>query len=101
MVLVFSIVQEFGYDGLAVATLLAGALLLAMGWARLGGVIRFIPYPVTVGFTTGIALVIATGQVPDALGLRLGDAEADFFPRVLAYLEARGTLDPTALAVTA
>ena len=101
VVLVFSIIQEFGYDGLAVATLLAGALLLAMGWARLGGVIRFIPYPVTVGFTTGIALVIATGQVPDALGLRLGEAETDFVPRLLAYIEARGTLDPTALAVTA
>src|SRR5688572_22668000 len=67
VVLVYSIVQEFGYDGLAVATLLAGLLLIAMGWARLGAVIRFIPYPVTVGFTTGIALIIAFGQLPVAL----------------------------------
>ncbi len=99
VVLVFSIVQEFGYDGLAVATLLAGALLLAMGWARLGSVIRFIPYPVTVGFTTGIALVIATGQIPDAFGLQLTEPEVDFFPRVLAYVEARGTVDLTTTLV--
>lgn len=101
VILVFSIVQEFGYDGLAVATLLAGALLIAMGWARLGAVIRFIPYPVTVGFTTGIALVIAIGQIPDAFGLRLADAEADFLPRVLSYFDARGTVDPVALTLTA
>ncbi len=100
VVLVFSIVQEFGYDGLAVATLLAGALLIAMGWARLGAVIRFIPYPVTVGFTTGIALVIAAGQIPDAFGLRLAEAEADFVPRMIAYFEARGTVDPVAVVLT-
>lgn len=99
VVLVFSIVQEFGYDGLAVATLLAGALLVAMGWARLGGVIRFIPYPVTVGFTTGIALIIAVGQIPDALGLDLAAAEADFVPRLVAYFEARGTADVATVAL--
>ena len=101
VVLVFSIVQEFGYDGLAVATLLAGALLIAMGWARLGAVIRFIPYPVTVGFTTGIALVIAMGQIPDALGLEVTAQEADFLPRLASYFEARATLDPAALGLTA
>ncbi len=99
VVLVFEIVQEFGYDGLAVATLLAGVLLIAMGWARLGGVIRFIPYPVTVGFTTGIALVIAVGQLPDALGLSLVHQEADFIPRLRAYAEAYGTVSPAAAAV--
>jgi len=101
VVLVFSIVQEFGYDGLAVATLLAGALLVAMGWARLGAVIRYIPYPVTVGFTSGIALVIAVGQLPDALGLALGEVEADFLPRIAAYFEARGTVDLAAVSLTA
>lgn len=99
VVLVFEIVQEFGYDGLAVATLLAGVLLVAMGWARLGGVIRFIPYPVTVGFTSGIALVIAVGQIPDALGLTLARQEADFIPRIRAYAEAAGTLSPAAVVV--
>ncbi len=101
VVLVFSIVQEFGYDGLAVATLLAGGLLIAMGWARMGAVIRFIPYPVTVGFTTGIALVIAFTQIPDAFGLRLGETEGDFLPRLASYVEARGTVDVVAVALTA
>jgi SulP family sulfate permease len=101
VVLVFSIVQEFGYDGLAVATLLAGLLLIAMGWARLGAVIRFIPYPVTVGFTTGIALIIAFGQLPDALGLRLAGSEADFLPRLVSYFEARGTVDATTVMLAA
>lgn len=101
VVLVFSVVQEFGYDGLAVATLLAGGLLIAMGWARMGAVIRFIPYPVTVGFTTGIALVIAFTQIPDALGLRLGETEGDFIPRLASYVEARGTVDLVAVALTA
>jgi SulP family sulfate permease len=99
-VLVLSIVQEFGYDGLAVATLMAGALLIAMGWARLGAVIRFIPYPVTVGFTTGIALVIAVGQIPEALGLQLAGVEADFLPRLRAFAEARATLDWAAAGLT-
>ena len=101
VVLVFSIVQEFGYDGLAVATLLAGALLIAMGWARMGAVIRFIPYPVTVGFTTGIALIIAVGQIPDALGLDLAVTEADFAPRLISYFEARRTMDVATVAVLA
>jgi SulP family sulfate permease len=100
VVLVLSIVQEFGYDGLAVATLMAGALLIAMGWARLGAVIRFIPYPVTVGFTTGIALVIAVGQIPEALGLQLAGVEADFLPRLRAFAEARATLDWAAAGLT-
>jgi sulfate permease, SulP family len=100
VVLVFEIVQQFGYEGLAVATLMAGFILVAMGWARLGGIIRFIPYPVTVGFTTGIALVIAVGQLPDALGLTLAHQEADFIPKIRSYLEASGTVSPAAIAVT-
>lgn len=71
VVLVATIVHEHGYEGLAVATIMAGILLVIMGAARLGTLIQFIPYPVTVGFTAGIALIIATGQVRDALGLPL------------------------------
>src|SRR5690606_23141560 len=69
IVLVYGIVQEFGFDGLAVATLMAGGILVVMGLARFGALIQFIPYPVTVGFTAGIAVVIASGQIRDALGL--------------------------------
>ena len=71
IVLVAAIVHEHGYDGLALATLMAGGLLSTMGLARLGVLIQFLPYPVTVGFTTGIALIIATGQVGELAGLVL------------------------------
>ncbi len=68
---VFGIVAKFGYDGLAMATLMAGLMLVAMGLARLGGVIKFIPYPMTIGFTSGIALMqlplLLLGAVPIAL----------------------------------
>jgi SulP family sulfate permease len=101
VVLVFGVVQEFGYDGLAVATLMAGGLLVAMGVARMGAVIRFIPYPVTVGFTTGIALIIALTQVPDGLGLALEGSPTEFVARLVAYARAAGTANPSAAAVCA
>lgn len=101
VVLVFSIVQEFGYDGLAVATLLAGGILIIMGVARIGAVIRFIPYPVTVGFTTGIALIIALGQVPDGFGLVVTGGPTEFVPRIVAYFHALPTVSPWALGVCA
>ncbi len=100
IILVYSVIQEFGYDGLAVATLMAGMLLVAMGVARLGGLIRYIPYPVTVGFTAGIALVIASGQVRDALGLDMAAVPAEFIPKWTAYADALGTLNPWALGLT-
>lgn len=100
VVLVYGVVQEFGYDGLAVATLLAGGLLVAMGVARLGGLIRYVPYPVTVGFTAGIAVVIASGQVRDALGLDLAEVPAEFVPKWAAYAGAAGTMNPWALGLT-
>ncbi len=101
VVLVFSVVQEFGYDGLAVATLMAGALLVAMGLARMGAVIRYIPYPVTVGFTTGIALIIALTQVPDGLGLAVEGSPTEFVERLGAYARAAGTVNPAAFGVCA
>ena len=69
VVIVAGIVAKFGYPGLAVATIMAGALLVAMSFARLGNVIKFIPYPVIIGFTSGIAIIIAMGQIGDGLGL--------------------------------
>lgn len=101
VVLVFGVVQRHGYDGLAVATLLAGGLLVAMGVARLGTVIRFIPYPVTVGFTTGIALIIAVGQIADGAGLELAHAPESFLERLRVYAAALDTADPWSLGLTA
>jgi len=101
VVLVYAVVQEFGYDGLAVATLMAGGLLVAMGLARLGALIRYIPYPVTVGFTAGIAVIIAVGQVRDALGLQMDAVPAEFVPKLVAYADAIGTVNPWAVGLTA
>lgn len=99
VVLIFGVVQQHGYDGLVTATLMAGALLVCMGVARMGAVIRFIPYPVTVGFTTGIALIIAVGQLPDGLGLALHESPSEFLHRIRAYTAAAATVSPTALAL--
>ena len=85
IVIVYGIVQKYGYDGLATATLIAGGLLVAMGLARFGGVLQFIPFPVIVGFTSGIALIIATGQIPAFLGLELERDPADWVDKIRVY----------------
>jgi SulP family sulfate permease len=100
VVLVFGIVQQHGYDGLVVATLMAGGLLVVMGLARMGAVIRFIPYPVTAGFTTGIALIIAVGQLSDGLGLPMESVPSAFLAKLVAYAGALGGASPWAAAVT-
>ncbi len=79
VILIYSIVSRFGYEGLAVATLIAALLLIIMGIARLGLLIKFIPNPVIVGFTTGIALVIFSSQIKDFFGLSLGYSSSRIF----------------------
>jgi SulP family sulfate permease len=101
IVIVYSVVQRFGYDGLAVATLMAGVLLVVMGIARLGAVIRFIPYPVTVGVTSGIALIIGIGQLQDALGLTGEALPAEFVPKLAAIVRQAPTFNSWALALCA
>ena len=78
IVIVYGIVQKYGYDGLVVATLIAGVLLVLMGLARMGAFLKFVPYPVTVGFTSGIALIIFSSQVGDFLGFKIDKVPADF-----------------------
>lgn len=99
IVIVYSVVQRFGYDGLAVATMLAGALLLVMGFARMGAVIKFIPYPVTVGFTAGIALIILSSQMRDFFGLTMTNVPADFIEKWAAYGAAFHTRNLAAVGV--
>ena len=103
VIIVYGIVQQYGYDGLAVATLMAGVILIGLGIARLGSAIKFIPYPVTTGFTAGIAVLIASQQVKDVLGLAMPAVPADFFPKWSAYAQAIGTVnvDAVGLAVAA
>ncbi len=101
VVIVYGIVQQHGIDGLLMATLLAGAILVAMGYARLGGVIKFIPYPVTIGFTAGIAVIIFTGQVRDLLGLTTGALPADFVGKVATYARSAGSVNWAAVLLSA
>ena len=99
--IIFGIVAQYGVANLLIATLLAGILLLAMGLARLGGMIRFIPVSVVIGFTNGIAVVIFLSQIKDFLGLRIAALPADFFPKMRALAEGLPTVDipTTAFAI--
>jgi len=90
VVIVFDIVMRHGYEGLAVATLMAGALLIVMGLLRFGAIIKYIPYPVVTGFTTGIALIIFTSQVKDFLGLQIDNLPAEFLPKWGSYIDFIG-----------
>jgi SulP family sulfate permease len=85
VVLVGAIVAKYGYPGLAIATFMAGIVLVVMGAARLGGAIKFIPYPVTTGFTAGIAVIIFSSQIKDLLGLRMGPVPLEFVEKWEAY----------------
>ena len=99
VVIVYGIVQKYGYDGLVVATLIAGVLLVIMGLARMGALLKFIPYPVIVGFTSGIALIIFSSQVNDFLGLRIENVPADFVEKWIEYARHITRVDPYTLGV--
>jgi SulP family sulfate permease len=87
IVIVFAIGQKYGADGLAIATLMAGVLLVIMGFMRLGDAIKYIPYPVTIGFTSGIALTIFSTQMPDFFGFRLAHTPEHFADKWAAYAQ--------------
>lgn len=91
IVVVYGIIQEFGMEGLAIATVLAGVMLLLMGFLKLGTVIKFIPYPIIVGFTSGIALTIFTTQMKDLFGLTMESVPADFLSKWVAYFKSAPT----------
>jgi len=99
VVIVAGIIAAHGYAGLVLATLLAGFILIAAGYAGLGRLIRFIPMPVVTGFTAGIAVIIASSQVGDFLGLTTGKLPAEFIPKWATYLGALGSTSFYALAV--
>lgn len=99
VVIVYGIVAQYGVDGLIVATLMAGVILVAMGLLRFGAAIKFIPYPVVVGFTSGIAVIIASSQVKDFLGLAMGAVPAEFVEKWMAVAEHAGTANTDAVLV--
>lgn len=99
VVIVYAIAAEHGYSGLVIATIMAGVILVGLGLSRLGGMIKYIPYPVTTGFTSGIAVIIFAGQIKDLLGLRAHTGPTpdavppDFIHKVHWYATHAGTID--------
>ncbi len=99
-VIVYGVILKYGLDGLIIATFMAGVLLVILGLLRLGAVIRFIPYPVITGFTSGIAVVIFSTQVKDFLGLEIESLPSDFLPKWAAYLKNAHTFNPETVLVS-
>ena len=91
VVVVYAIIQKHGYDGLAAATLIASIMLILMGLARFGAFLKFIPFPVTTGFTTGIAVVIFSSQIKDFFGLQMDNMPPDFIDKCKIYFETAHT----------
>lgn len=101
IVIVYGIIERYGLGNLIIATALSGVLLFLMGVLRLGTLVRFIPIAVVIGFTNGIAVLIALSQVKDLLGLKVQKMPADFFGMLQALHDALPSFNPTALAVAA
>ncbi|MBQ9640219.1 MAG: sulfate permease [Bacteroidaceae bacterium] len=94
IIIIYGIIQQYGLEGLAIATVLAGIFLVLLGIFRLGTIISYIPYPIVVGFTSGIALTIFTTQIKDLFGLTIeGGVPADFISKWDVYLQNFGSLD--------
>lgn len=101
IVIVYNIIMNYGLDGLAIATFMAGIILVLLGVFHLGTVIKFIPYPIVVGFTAGIALTIFSTQMNDFFGLGLSDIPGEFLPKWGVYLRNFGNVDIPTLIVGA
>ncbi len=93
IVIVYGIVAQYGISGLIIATVLAGVILVLMGLFKLGSIIKFIPYPIVVGFTSGIAVVIFSTQVKDFLGLTIENLSSEFIPQWAAYFSHLNTFN--------
>src|SRR5262245_46885982 len=100
IVLVALIVAREGYDGLVLATLIAGVIMITVGLLRIGTFIKYIPYPVTVGFTSGIAVIIVASQLRDLAGLDLPNEPAAFVPKLIALWEAATTVKPATVGIS-
>lgn len=99
IVLVATIVEKHGYNGLVVATLMAGVMMMAIGLLRLGTYIKYIPFPVTVGFTAGIAVIIFASQIKELLGLDIASEPAALLPKISAIADNINTVKPVTVAL--
>jgi SulP family sulfate permease len=93
MVIVYTIGMQYGMEGVMITTVMAGIIMIVMGFAKIGGAIKFIPYPVTTGFTSGIALIIFSSQIKDFFGLKIGQVPAEFIGQWKMYIDAFETID--------
>ena len=93
IIIVYGIIQQYGMQGLTIATLMAGVFLILLGVLRLGTIIKYIPYPIVVGFTSGIAVTIFSTQVKDLLGMTMEAVPSDFVEKWIAYFNHIGTID--------
>ncbi|MFO1330852.1 MAG: SulP family inorganic anion transporter [Rubrivivax sp.] len=99
IVIVYGIVEQYGLANLLISTILAGVLLFAMGLFKLGVLVRYVPVPIIIGFTNGIAVLIALSQVKDLLGLHIEKMPSDFFAQIESLSTHLGSFKPTALAI--
>lgn len=99
IIIIYGVIQQYGMEGLAIATLMAGVFLIMFGVLHLGTIIKYIPYPIIVGFTSGIAVTIFTTQVKDLLGMTIDSVPADFVEKWIAYGSHVQTVDPWSAAV--
>lgn len=100
VVVVSSVIHTYGYEGLVVATIMAGILLIFFGLARLGGIIKYIPFPVITGFTSGIAVILLSSQIKDFLGLTINEVPAEFVGKWVAYVSHMGSVNGYAAIVS-
>ena len=100
IVIVYGIIAKYGLDGLLISTMMAGFILLIMGALKLGTLVRFVPVTIVIGFTNGIALLIAMSQVKDILGLKIDNLPSDFIPKVQSLAEHLNTLDMTTVLLS-
>ncbi len=99
IVIIYGVVQQFGLGGLAIATIMAGVMLILMGVFKLGSIIKFMPYPIIVGFTAGIAVTIFSTQINDLLGLGIKDVPANFIEKWGCYFDNIGNTNWWALGI--
>ena len=99
VVIIYGIVEEYGTDGLIVATILAGIILVIMGICRFGSLIKYIPYTITTGFTCGIAVTLFVGQLKDFFGLEIASVPSEFLNKITAYIENISTINLTATVI--
>ena len=93
IIIIYGIIQQYGFEGLAIATFMAGIFLVLFGLLHLGTIIKYIPYPIVVGFTSGIAVTIFTTQIKDLFGLQLTSVPSDFVEKWIVYIQNMNTTD--------